>query len=220
MSKVAWVAGASGLVGGHLMRQLCECEDYAEVVALVRNSCSAEWDSHPKVTQQIVNYDDLVLPQHSSEALDLFCALGSTTRKTPDKTKYYTIDVNYPLNFAQAGQKQGARYFGLVSAHGANANSLSFYLRMKGELEKQLQTLAYPHLCIARPGLLKGERSEFRLAERLGEQVANLLPGNYKSILAQDVATSLVKSAQQQQASMMLLSSKQMQHASRDLNPK
>ena len=48
MSKTAWVAGASGLIGGHLVTQLSQSKHYDRVVALVRTPSNAPWAKLPK----------------------------------------------------------------------------------------------------------------------------------------------------------------------------
>lgn len=215
MAKTAWVSGASGLVGGHLMTQLCNSEQYEKVIAFVRSPSSASWSKHPKVEQWAVNYDELPTYPQDTKVDDAFCALGTTAKKTPDKTEYYKIDVSYPLYFADLALKHGANYYGLVSAHGACEKSLSGYLKFKGLLEKQLHDRHFNHQAFARPSLLKGERDEFRLGEKFSEWFVDLMPGNYKAIDAKDVAASLIKAANTEQNGVQILSSSSMQRAAK-----
>lgn len=211
--KTAWVAGASGLVGGHLVRQLAANDHYERVIALLRSPSTANWTRHSKVEQQLVDWNALASTVVNAPVDDVFCALGTTKKKTPDAQQYYQIDVAYPLSLAEVGLKHGCTFYGLVSAHGANRSSLSGYLRMKGQLEHQLEAKEINQLAIARPGLLKGERPEFRLGERLGEYLTNLLPGNYRAIQAHDVAAALIETANQANTGTAVLSSAAMQGA-------
>ncbi|MFT7185536.1 MAG: hypothetical protein ACI84K_000916 [Pseudohongiellaceae bacterium] len=215
MGKTAWVAGATGVVGSHLIALLNQNPAYSEVIALVRHRLPERWKKFSKVTQWPVNYQALKAASNSAHVDDLFCALGSTTKKTPDKQDYYQIDVQYPLNFAELGAQHGARYYGLVSSHGANPKSLSYYLKMKGELEDKLSKYSYPHISIARPGLLKGEREEFRLLEHLSGFFMNQMPGNYKAIKPIDVAAALIEAANNGNIGLERLPSKSMQNASK-----
>ena len=70
----------------------------------------------------------------------------------------------------------GARRFVLVLAPGANEDSLSFYLRAKGRIERRVSELGFDSLQIVRPPLILGERPDARLLERLAAAVFKLLP--------------------------------------------
>jgi len=215
MGKTAWVAGATGVVGNHLIELLNQNPVYSEVVALVRTPLPERWKNLSKVTQWAVNYQALKTTSTNIHVDDLFCALGSTTKKTPDKKEYYQIDVQYPLNFAALGTQNGASYYGLVSSHGANPKALSYYLKMKGELEQKLSKYVYPHTSIARPSLLKGQRDEFRLLEHLSGFFMDKMPGNYKAIHPIDVAAALIETANNGNSGIEFLPSKSMQSASK-----
>lgn len=214
MGKIAWVAGATGLVGGHIVNLLNQNPNYGKVVAFVRKPVQAKWGTHPKVEQWIVDYDDLKAIESDASVDDLFCALGTTKKKTPDAARYYDIDVNYPLKFSDLGLAHGGQSYGVVSAHGANAKSFSSYLKMKGQMEEQLQTRAYKHIAISRPGMLKGDRGSFRLGEFVGGFVTDLMPGNYKTVKALDVAAALVSQAESSHNGVTFIASKDMQGAS------
>jgi len=213
MGKTAWVAGATGVIGNHLIELLNQNPAYTEVVAFVRKSLPERWKNLSKVTQWPINYQELKTDSTNTHVDDLFCALGSTTKKTPNKKEYYQIDVQYPLNFAALGTQHGARYYGLVSSHGANPKALSYYLKMKGELEAKLSKHPYSHIAIARPSLLLGQREEFRLLEHLSGFVMSQMPGNYKAINPIDVAAALIEAANNK-TGLEFLPSKTMQNAS------
>jgi uncharacterized protein YbjT (DUF2867 family) len=213
MKKTAWVAGASGLVGGHLMSQLCAHKAYDRVIAFVRSPSDAPWSNHSKAQQWPVDYANLNALQLESKVDDLFCALGTTRKRTPDPVVYRRIDVDYPNDFAQLGLGHNAQFYGAVSAHGASTKSLSGYLKMKGDMESGLQNLHYSRLAIARPGMLKGDRGEFRMLEKVGEVFTDLLPGNYRTIHAQDVAAALIDAANSTPEKLTIMASKTMQGA-------
>jgi uncharacterized protein YbjT (DUF2867 family) len=87
----------------------------------------------------------------------------------------------------------------VVTALGADAASAVFYNRVKGETERDLQSLGLASLVIVRPSLLMGDRSEFRLGERLAQLAARpigaLLPRRVRPIAAADVAQAMIDAA-------------------------
>ncbi|HRP87095.1 MAG TPA: hypothetical protein PLS34_06210, partial [Gammaproteobacteria bacterium] len=98
----------------------------------------------------------------------------------------------------RAARAGGAGFFGLVSAAGAHPRSRNFYLRTKGEAEAAVEALGFSSLAIMQPGLLRGEREEFRAGERLGQAAAPLLDrvllgplARYRSVVIDAVAAAL-----------------------------
>jgi uncharacterized protein YbjT (DUF2867 family) len=83
---------------------------------------------------------------------------------------------------------------------GASAKSGIFYSRTKGELEDALAALAFEGLVIARPSMLAGDRANLGQRVRPGEGYAltvsrllgPLIPKNYRSVAAADVANVLL----------------------------
>lgn len=202
--RSALIVGATGLVGSHLVKQICENPHYVSVTALVRNTLPYE---HEKLTVQTVNFDTL---SESDVRFvdDVFCCLGTTRKKAGSREQFEKVDVEYPLQVAALAKHAGARHFIVISAMGASESSAAYYNRVKGNLEQQLQTLQYPRLSIVRPSLLVGDRSELRLGEKSGEvmlKLANpLLVGpfkRYRSIEASQVAKAMLAIALQPESS-------------------
>ena len=90
-----------------------------------------------------------------------------------------------------------------MSAIGADPESRVFYSRVKGETEAAIRKLPYRGIQIFRPSLLLGDRSEFRLGERiatLGAVLPALLFGRlrrYRPIQAATVAQAMVSIAKE-----------------------
>jgi uncharacterized protein YbjT (DUF2867 family) len=101
--------------------------------------------------------------------------------------------VNMRVRKRRAGRAAGATRFVLNSSVGADPQSRSFYLRVKGEAEAALAGLGYATLALVRPSLLVAERSERRPGEAAAMKLAPLFNpllvgplGRYKAV---DVAT-------------------------------
>lgn len=187
------VVGATGLVGAEIVRQLAADASVQRIVVISRRPLV---DRPARVESHIVDFDRL--HEHASLfAVDqIFCALGTTIKQAGSQAAFRQVDFEYPLAVARLGLKGGARHFLLVSALGANSESGIFYNRVKGELEDQLRSLGYRSVSIARPSLLLGKREEFRLMERVGMVIGELVPGRYRPVQAEAVAKSLVTAAQ------------------------
>lgn len=160
-TRTALVAGASGLVGGHLLDALLESPLYAQVHSLGRRPLPKQ---APQLVQHTVDFarlDGVALPPVD----DAFCALGTTIKKAGSQEAFRAVDHDAVLAFAHAARKAGARCFVVVTALGADPRSRIFYNRVKGEAEASLQGVGFESLVIVRPSLLLGERAEHRRGE-------------------------------------------------------
>ncbi len=187
-SRVAVLAGASGLVGSECLRQLLQSPDYDRVIAMVRRPLET---SHPKFLQITVDFSNL--PDRSEFAgADVFSALGTTMKQAGSREAFRKVDYDAALSFARVAAEGGARQFILVSSVGANAHSATFYLKVKGELEDALKALPFRSLHIFRPSFLAGDRVANRPAERVGIAVAKVFDfafvGKLKKYSAVDVS--------------------------------
>lgn len=75
--------------------------------------------------------------------------------------------IDYDLNLAMARRAHagGIKVLVIVSSAGTSASSPMPYAKMKGQLEDAVKTIGFPHVVIVRPGLLLGDRQDFRLPE-------------------------------------------------------
>lgn len=203
MARIAWVAGATGLVGGLLLRELLKTPEYERVVALVRRPADV---TDPKLTQRVVEFAKLN-DESLGEVDDVFCSLGTTIKTAGSQAAFRAVDLEYPLALARVAKAQGAKRYALVSSVGADARSSNFYLRTKGELEERLRDMGFQSLLIFRPSFLIGERQERRSGERMGVVVAKLVAPlmvgglkKYRPVLASNVAKTMVRAAVESKA--------------------
>ena len=199
--RTALLAGASGLVGGHLLQRLLADPRYRQVITVSRKALGIE---HPKLRSLITDFDPIeaAIAGLGETVDDAFCALGTTIKTAGSRAAFQRVDFGYVVAFARAARTVGARRFMLVSAIGASARSAIFYLRVKGETEEAVAALGYPALHIFRPGLLLGKRAESRPREALGMALMPLLnplmlgPAKaYRGIPADTVAAAMIIAA-------------------------
>jgi uncharacterized protein YbjT (DUF2867 family) len=188
------LAGATGLVGQHILERLLADETVATVHVLGRREVGVR---HPKMAAQLVDFAALPgLPPLD----EVYLALGTTIKAAGSQAAFRAVDFDANLAVARAARSAGAGRCGLVSAMGADAKSSVFYNRVKGELEEALEKLSFAALVIARPSLLVGDRGALGQPDRALESVAmkigslfgRLFPSNYRPIAAADVARALL----------------------------
>ena len=209
---VAIVAGATGLVGQALVRQLAAESTWREVRALVRRALPPEL-AGPTVVSVQVDYARLEPPPLWAAADHVFCALGTTMRQAGSAAAFRRVDFEYPVALARAAQAQGTRHFLLVSALGAAPASRVFYNRVKGEVEAAIAALGFRSVTIARPSLLLGQRTEPRLAEQLGKVLGVLAPPRWRPVPAARVARALVDAAKRDLPGIHILENRDLRAA-------
>jgi uncharacterized protein YbjT (DUF2867 family) len=197
----AVVIGATGLIGEHVVDELLQDDAFGKVRVLVRRPYNKQ---HTKLEAAIVNFEDMAdLKAKLGTGDCIFCCVGTTQAKVKgDKTAYYKVDYDIPMHTAKLGTEAGFRSYLLVSAISANPSSSNFYVKLKGEVERDILQFSYNSLHIFKPGLLLGSRKEFRLGELIGKGMVRLLSfvfvgglRKYKGIDGADVAKAMVSAA-------------------------
>ena len=192
MGSVA-IAGATGLVGRDILQGLLADDSVRAVHALVRRPLNIQ---DPRLVTHVVDFTALPpLPPID----EIYLALGTTIKVAGSQAAVRAVDFDANLAVARAALAAGAHRVGLVSAMGADAHSRIFYNRVKGELEEALAALGFDALVIARPSFLAGDREALGQPLRNGEKIAMrvstllkpIIPANYRSISAADVARAL-----------------------------
>lgn len=199
--QTAVIIGATGMVGGLLLQQLLQNDQFSTVRILVRNPVQFQ---HPKLEVKQVLFDDV---ESFADGLGhgdtIFCCVGTTQKKVKnDKTAYRKVDYDIPVTAAQLASRNGFRKYLLVSAVGANPNSANFYLQLKGSVEEDICQLPFETIHIFRPSLLMGHRKEERTGEKIAQVVMPaiswMMPGpfrKYKPISGEKVAISMMNAA-------------------------
>ncbi len=201
--KRAIVFGSSGFVGSQLLNELLNSPDYGQVTAVVRKSQNI---AHAKLTEVIADYNSLSAVKAEIAADEVFIALGTTRKNSPNEAEYYQVDHDYPVLAARIAKEGGAKSAFLVTAVGANPISKFFYVRTKGETERDVIALNFEHTHIFRPSMILGKRKEKRsmLEGALMTFWSALNPlltwkaDKYRGITGQDIAKAMMKSAKNQ----------------------
>ena len=196
------VIGASGLVGKQLIQDL-QVEPSCEQITAVVRHYQTDWDSFNKVCQLVLEDFLMLNDQDVSGHTHGFSCLGTTIKKAGSRQSFYDIDYTINAHFAELLQQTEAHYL-LLSAMGANPQSLFYYNRVKGELEEYVQSLSLDRISLIRPSLLLGEREEPRFLEDTAQQIyhkiSNFIPNTfqYKPVTAAQVAHTMVEAARTQ----------------------
>jgi len=213
--KKAILFGASGFVGGYLLHDLLHSDLYEEVIVVVRKPLEIQ---HPKLKTIIAHYETLAQHQNELVADDVFIALGTTKKKTPDEKVYYQIDHDYPVLAAQLTKANGAKSVLMVSAVGANVNSSIFYVKTKGETERDVVVVDFEHTHIFQPSMIMGNRAESRPLEKVFISIFSVVNvllirklNKYKGITASNIAKAMFAAAQQPTEKVKVYQWKEMQ---------
>lgn len=197
--KQALVLGATGLVGKELVSQLLADPEWEQVVTLVRRPSGV---SHARLTEHVVSFDQMEEWSHLLRGDVLFSALGTTRSTAGSQAAQYQVDYTYQHRVAEAAARQGVKTLVLVSSMGADPHSKIFYSRMKGELDRDVQSLGFAQVKILRPGPLSGQRTEVRLSEQLSLPLLRVLNAlglfsSLRPIPAERVAKAMRRAVQE-----------------------
>jgi uncharacterized protein YbjT (DUF2867 family) len=189
------VVGSTGLVGSCVVAKALVDSRISRRVAPTRRPIAA----HPKLDNPLVDFDRLPADVDWWSVDGVICALGTTRAKAGSDEAFRTVDYDYPLAVARLAHQHGATRFALNSSLGADAASRLLYSRTKGEIEAAIKAIGFSSLTIVRPGLIGGDRDEFRLGERIAAVVLGalgpLLPRRYRISPADKIADALIEAA-------------------------
>lgn len=199
MGKTAIILGATGLTGSILLEKLLNDNHYDTIKLFSRKEISG---LPSKVIQYTGNLLDLENFKDDFTANEVFCCIGTTAKKTPDKILYKAIDYGIPVNAAKLSKKNKINTFIVVSALGANANSSIFYNKTKGEMERDVLSTKIENTYILQPSIIGGDRKEQRIGEKIGLIILKILQPlffgklkKYKITEAENIAQAMINLA-------------------------
>lgn len=205
--------GSTGLVGNEVLKLALNDSRVEKVIALGRSDPQVK---HDKLISVHVDFNHLSDDKTLWDGDAVICALGTTIKKAGTKEKFQDVDKKYPLEVAKKAFRNGVNCFVLNSAMGANPRSSIFYNRTKGEVEEELRAVGFSSLVLVRPGLIGGERNEFRLGEEIGKKVIKfltpILPMKWQINPARIIAKTMLEEAIKRQKGVRIITSESLVH--------
>ncbi len=192
MSDGLLLIGAAGLVGGQVLQQA----NGRSLGLLVRRPL-------PKQPANIRSYltensDDWPGRIAAIKPQTLICCIGTTMKKAGGQVQFRAVDQDLVLACARYARRLGAQHMIILTSVGASDHVDNHYLNTKGVVERELGKMGFDRLDILRPGLLRGDRREWRLAEYMGRAIVPLIDPmlvgslrKFRSIAASDVAKAI-----------------------------
>jgi len=195
--------GSTGLIGNEILRLLENDNDFENINVVSRRPVDINSE---KCNLKIIDFSDYSSYLRVIDGSDVVLAAIGTTQSQVrfNKKKYREIDFGIISKAVKACKEKNVKHFSFVSSAGADINHKSFYLKLKGEIEKEVELQQLNSSTVYRPSLLLGKRNQTRsnwfFGIRFGESLAQiiipilsfLMPDNYKPIKASDVAKAMV----------------------------
>jgi uncharacterized protein YbjT (DUF2867 family) len=197
IDKTAILFGPTGAVGREVLQLLLGDHRYEKVIAFSRKVLPIE---HPKLEVVLDTLSNLDKLSDRIMGDDLFCCLGTTSRKAGSREAFKKVDLEMPVALARIASGNGVEGFIVISSVGAGKPGRGFYLDVKTEMENSVIQYDFKRLAIVRPSLLLSKREEFRISEEAGKVLNSALGWamsgsmkKYKGIQTSDVARAMIE---------------------------
>ncbi|XP_035508402.1 oxidoreductase HTATIP2 [Morone saxatilis] len=169
-NKSCFILGASGETGRLLLRELLERNIFSKVTLIGRRQLTFEDKAYENLVQEVVDFEKLDDYAAAFQGHDVgYCCLG-TTRAKAGADGFVRVDHDYVLKSAELAKSGGCTQFHLESSRGADKNSNFLYLKVKGQVEADIEALGFDRYSIYRPGVLLVDRQESRPSEWLARK--------------------------------------------------
>lgn len=174
--------GASGAVGGYTALALNELAEVKQLTLINRREITQL--SLPHVVQLVRDVTDASdYSQFLSGHQVAICCLGVGQPSKVSKEEFVRIDKTAALDFATVCRQAGVRHFQLLSSVGADAQSRSFYLRTKGELQNAIIALGFERVSFFQPSMILTPTNRYGLSQGLMLVVWPALSGLLQGVL-------------------------------------
>uniref|UniRef100_A0A3Q0T0N6 Protein HTATIP2 n=1 Tax=Amphilophus citrinellus TaxID=61819 RepID=A0A3Q0T0N6_AMPCI len=194
-NKSCFILGASGETGRMLLQELLERNIFSKITLIGRRQLTFEGKSYETLVQEVVDFEKLEDHAAAFQGHDVgYCCLG-TTRAKAGAEGFIRVDHDYVLKSAELAKAGGCTQFHLESSRGADKKSSFLYLKVKGQVEADIEALGFDRFAIYRPGVLLVDRQESRPAEWMARKFFSAVSAvgfTSMSVPIQVVAKSMV----------------------------
>lgn len=200
-NKSCFILGASGETGRLVLKELLERNIFSKITLIGRRQLTFEDKAYENLVQEVVDFEKLDDHAAAFQGHDVgYCCLG-TTRAKAGADGFVRVDHDYVLKSAELAKAGGCTQFHLESSRGADKNSGFLYLKVKGQVEAEIEALGFDRYAIYRPGVLLVDRQESRPGEWMARKffgALTALGSTSMSIPVQAVARAMVSNTLRQ----------------------
>ncbi|KAK7925350.1 hypothetical protein WMY93_007660 [Mugilogobius chulae] len=154
---------------------------FSKITLIGRRTLTFDDPKYDSLVQEVVDFENWTITLQSKAGADNFVR----------------VDHDYVLKAAELARAGGCSHFHLESSRGADKNSSFLYLKVKGQVEADIEALGFDRFSIYRPGVLLVNREESRpmefVARAFFKTFAPVLPS--MSVPIESVATAMVLNA-------------------------
>lgn len=191
--------GATGAVGQQVLEVLLAQEAAVQVTTLGRRT--VDRPAHARLAQHRVDiHDRASYEAHVAGHDAAICTLGVGQPSKMDREAFVRIDKDAVLAFAKACRAAGVRHFELLGSVGSDADSRSFFLRTKGELQVALASLGFERLSLFQPSMILTPNNRYGLSQAITlavwPKLDGLLQGHlrrYRGIPVQTLGAAMAR---------------------------
>ncbi|XP_033909591.3 oxidoreductase HTATIP2 [Acipenser ruthenus] len=190
-NKTCFILGASGETGKLLFKEILNSQIFSKIT-LIGRRLAFENESYENVFQEVVDFEKLDDYAAAFQGHDVgYCCLGTTKAKSGEQG-FIRVDHDYVLNSAKLAKAGGCSHFNLESSKGADKTSSFLYLKIKGQVEADIEELDFDRYTVFRPAVLMVDRQESRPTEWLARKFLSPVSSIFPTALSIPIS-SLVK---------------------------
>ncbi|KAJ7272673.1 hypothetical protein B0H12DRAFT_591025 [Mycena haematopus] len=179
--KSALILGATGQVGGVLLKELIASDTFTRIGEFGRRTTPLDKlpaEAKDKLEQKVIDFENLDEAGLNEGKWDVvFIAMGTNRKAAGSLEAFERIDREYVINAARAARSEGhPQSLIYVSTFGATLDARLAYFKSKALTEVGLASLGYDETTVFRPGFLAGtNRPKFRLGETIALAITKIL---------------------------------------------